>query len=76
MNFWEFFKESNGQLSSIRLAMFVIALTACFLAAWAVMRNTLTTELIGLVGTMLLIGIGAKAVQKFAEDKTQPPANG
>jgi hypothetical protein len=70
--FKEFFTEDNGRASSIRLTMFVVALTACGLAAYAVVRDQLDVELIGLIGTMLLIGIGAKTIQKFGEAEKKP----
>jgi hypothetical protein len=65
----ELFSEDNGRASSIRVTMFVIALAACAIAVWSVMHGGLTLEIIGLVSSMLLIGVGAKTISKFAEGK-------
>jgi len=81
----QFFKESNGQFSGMRLYAFIIVVSACEMALsiangiayGTAMDKTNVITVAGLVTTMLASALGMKAVQKKSEaeaDPSDPPS--
>lgn len=72
MRLLEFFQESSGMLSNMRLNATVLVATGCFILIHGALGSTLTGESIGAALGAITIGIGGKAIQKGSEPA--PPA--
>ncbi len=68
MKLLEFFEESNGTLSSMRLMSFMCVATGLFIAINGTLHGQVipTDTLI----TLLTVGFGGKIAQKGLEEKT------
>lgn len=66
----QFFQENNRQFSSVRAQTWLVIL--CFCADWIVhiVRYQAFVTDISIVGIVLVV-LGLKVTQKFAEDKPQ-----
>lgn len=67
MRISQFFEESNGQLSNMRLIATVLVVNGCFLADYALCTKTLDANVIAAMTLMITLGIGGKVVQKKDE---------
>lgn len=69
MKLLEFFSESNGQLSNIRLNATALIFTGCFLAVYTCIQNRLDANVISMATLLVTLGLGGKLIQKPTEEK-------
>jgi len=71
MKIFEFFSESNGALSSMRLSMLACVTVALWIAVWGTLHNQVVD--LPLVLAILAAGFAGKVVQKGMEEKPEDP---
>jgi hypothetical protein len=71
MKLLEFFAESNGSLSSVRLMAFLCVMEALFVVSYSITKNPPLAVDLGLVVTLLGAGFGGKLIQKGIEEKPE-----
>lgn len=67
--------SSQGDVSSMRICMFILVLSSVACAVLGIVQGRDLFGLAALVTSMLVPGVGAKAVQSFSEakgEKDQP----
>lgn len=65
------FKEDNGNVSSMRVSLFVGVITACIVSVLCVLRDRNLMDAAVLVGAILAPLVGGKAIQKGKEQNVQ-----
>jgi len=72
MKLLEFFSESDGSLSSVRLMAFLCVVQALFIITYSTMQIPPREIDLALVVTLLGAGFGGKIIQKGIEEKDAP----